>query len=112
MLKETPRTMDDLATQPVERQGSSRLCPSVLLVDDEVALRSVVARQLQASGYRVIPAASGREALAILTQGAGTIDLLLTDVMMPDLNGPQLVAMVRHWWPAVRRLYMTGGADD
>jgi CheY-like chemotaxis protein len=71
-----------------------------------------VAPEVQASGYRVISAASGREALAILAQQAGTVDLLLTDGMMPGLNGPQLVAMVRHWWPALRRLYMTGGADD
>jgi DNA-binding NtrC family response regulator len=89
-----------------------RLSPTVLLVDDETAIRSLLARRLQASGYRVISAASGREALKILTQEVVTIDLLLTDVMMPGLIGPQLAAIVQSRWPSVRRLGMTGGATD
>ena len=89
-----------------------RLSPTVLLVDDETAIRSLLARRLQASGYRVISAASGREALEILAQEVVTIDLLLTDVMMPGLIGPQLAAIVQSRWPSVRRLAMTGGATD
>lgn len=79
-----PRLMNDPSTRPAERRASCRLAPTVLLVEDEAALRRVLARQLQAGGYRVIPAASGREALAILTEQAATIDLLLTDVMMHE----------------------------
>jgi|SRR5918995_6208549 CheY-like chemotaxis protein len=89
-----------------------RLSPTVLLVDDETAIRSLLARRLEASGYRVISAASGCEALEILTQEAVTIDLLLTDVMMPGLIGPQLAAIVQSRWPSVRRLAMTGGTTD
>jgi two-component system, cell cycle sensor histidine kinase and response regulator CckA len=88
------------------------LSPTVLLVDDEAAIRCPLARRLQAGGYRVISAASGREALEILAQEAVTIDLLLTDVMMPGLIGPQLAAIVQFRWPSVRRLGMTGGATD
>jgi two-component system cell cycle sensor histidine kinase/response regulator CckA len=94
------------------RAASSHLKPTVLLVDDQAAVRDLVARQLQAGGYRVIPAASGRDALAILTQHAATIDLLLTDIMMPGMIGPQLVAVVQLRWPAVRALYLSGGAED
>ena len=69
-------------------------------------------RQLRAGGYRVIPAASGREALAILTRQADSIDLLLTDVMMPGMIGAQLVAIVQLRWPTVRSMYLTGGVED
>ncbi len=101
-----------LHTPPVERRASSRLSPTVLLVDDQATVRQLVARQLQTGGYRVIPAASGREALAILTEQAAAIDLLLTDIMMPGMIGPQLVAIVQIRWPAMRALCMTGGAED
>jgi DNA-binding NtrC family response regulator len=60
----------------------------------------------------VISAATGREALEILTQEIVTIDFLLTDIMMPGLIGPQLEAIVQSRWPSVRRLGMTGGATD
>jgi two-component system cell cycle sensor histidine kinase/response regulator CckA len=84
----------------------------VLLVEDEAALRAALVRQLEARDYRVIPAASAHEALAILRKEGETIDLLLTDVMMPGLLGPELVAVTRNRWPGVGCLYMTGGADD
>jgi len=89
-----------------------RLSPTVLLVDDETAIRHLLGRRVEANGYRVILAASGREALEILTQEVATIDLLLTDVMMPGLIGPQLAAIVQSRWPSVRQLAMTGGATD
>jgi two-component system cell cycle sensor histidine kinase/response regulator CckA len=92
--------------------ASSHLMPTVLLVDDQAAIRELVERQLRAGGYRVIPAASGREALAILTHQAESIDLLLTDVMMPGMIGAQLVAIVQLRWPTVRAMYLTGGAED
>lgn len=92
--------------------ASSHLMPTVLLVDDQAAIRALVERQLRAGGYRVIPAASGREALAILTRQADSIDLLLTDVMMPGMIGAQLVAIVQLRWPTVRAMYLTGGVED
>jgi two-component system cell cycle sensor histidine kinase/response regulator CckA len=97
---------------PLDRRGAPRPAPSVLLVEDEAPLRAALVRQLEARDYRVIPAASGHEALAILKEEGLTIDLLLTDVMMPGLLGPELVAITRLRWPAVGCLYMTGGADD
>jgi two-component system, cell cycle sensor histidine kinase and response regulator CckA len=97
---------------PLDRRGALRPAPTVLLVEDEAPLRLALVRQLEARDYRVIPAASGHEALAILKEKGLTIDLLLTDVMMPGLLGPELVAITQLRWPAVGCLYMTGGADD
>jgi two-component system, cell cycle sensor histidine kinase and response regulator CckA len=104
--------MDTQLHQIPDRRGALRPSPTVLLVEDVTALREALVRQLQSGDYRVIPAASGHEALAILRKEGGTIDLLLTDVMMPGLLGPELVAVTRHRWPGVGCLYMTGGADD
>ena len=84
----------------------------MLLVDEQTLHRRLVERQLQRGGYRVVAAASGRDALAILTERATSIDLLLTDIMMPGMIGPQLVAIVQIRWPAVRALCMTGGAEE
>lgn len=93
-------------------RAASHLLPTVLLVEDQAIVRDLVERQLQAGGYRVIPAASGRDALAILTQHASTIDLLLTDIMMPGMIGPQLVAIVQLRWPTLRAMYLSGGAEN
>ncbi|HET8623851.1 MAG TPA: response regulator [Gemmatimonadales bacterium] len=84
----------------------------MLLVDDQALHRQLIERQLQRGGYRVIATASGRDALAILTEQATSIDLLLTDIMMPRMIGPQPVAIVQIRWPAVRALCMTGGAEE
>jgi two-component system, cell cycle sensor histidine kinase and response regulator CckA len=97
---------------PHDRRGAIRPSPTVLLVEDEAALRAALVRQLEARDYRVIPAASGNEALTILRARGAMIDLLLTDVMMPGLLGPELVVITRLRWPAVGCLFMTGGADD
>ena len=97
---------------PLDRRGAPRPAPTLLLVEDEAGLRAALVRQLEIRDYLVIPASSGHEALAILREKGLTIDLLLTDVMMPGLLGPELVAVTRHRWPWVGCLYMTGGADD
>jgi two-component system, cell cycle sensor histidine kinase and response regulator CckA len=103
-----PYRLPEARTPIAEAGPTSRLLPTVLLVDDQAAHRKLVERQLKAGGYRVIAAASGRDALAILTQQATSIDLLLTDIMMPGMVGPQLVAIVQIRWPALRALHDRG----
>ncbi len=67
--------------------------PTVLVVDDEEALRSYMIRVLQDDGYSVIDAANGLEALLLLEGGhAGTVDLVVTDVLMPRMSGTDLAA--------------------
>lgn len=84
---------------------------TVLLVEDEKALREVTRRILAAGGYRVIAAANGPEALAVAAEQADTIDLLLTDVIMPQMAGTQLARRVQELRPSLRVVFMSGFAQ-
>ncbi len=84
---------------------------TLLLVEDEEAIRAFAARALAAKGYRVLSAASGVEAAEIFARERGRIDLLLTDVIMPELDGPSLVRQVRAERPELKVLFMSGYAD-
>ena len=92
-------------------KGASRGHESIVVVDDEEALRNVVARVLRAAGYRVVAAASGEEALALCLDGGSPVDLLLTDVIMGKMNGRELAAKVAVACPATKVLFMSGYAD-
>jgi len=80
---------------------------SVLLVDDEAGVRSVAGRVLEGCGYRVVTAGSGEEALARCLEGLEP-DLVITDVVMPGINGDQLVARLRAQRADLRVLYTSG----
>jgi CheY-like chemotaxis protein len=80
---------------------------SVLLVDDEAGVRSVAGRVLEGCGYHVITAGSGEEALARCLEGLEP-DLVITDVVMPGINGDQLVARLRAQRSDLRVLYTSG----
>jgi two-component system, cell cycle sensor histidine kinase and response regulator CckA len=83
---------------------------TVLLVEDEEAVREVTRRILVKAGWRVIGAGAGREALEAASKADGEIDLLLSDVVMPGMLGPQLAATLRAQRPSLRVLYMSGFA--
>lgn len=85
---------------------------TILLAEDEPAVRQVTLRFLKAAGYQVVAAESGDEALARLNGHDGAIDLLLTDVVMPGMSGPELATHVQQRHPAVRVLFMSGYPDD
>ncbi len=85
---------------------------TVLLVEDEVALRNLVQILLTEAGYHVLPASTSREALALGMAPGVTVDLLLTDVVMPGLSGPQLAAELIRRRPEVQVLYMSGYVGD
>jgi two-component system cell cycle sensor histidine kinase/response regulator CckA len=84
---------------------------TVLVVDDEEAILDFVRRTLDACGYTVLAAKSGVEALS-LARSNSRIDVLLTDVLMPQLSGPQLVERYLAKYPAPSVIYMTGYVDD
>jgi PAS domain S-box-containing protein len=84
----------------------------VLVVEDDDQVRAVACSILARNGYRLIEARSATEALVACEEHAGSIDLLLTDVVMPNLSGPQLARDVVRRWPNVRVLYMSGYTDD
>jgi PAS domain S-box-containing protein len=84
---------------------------TVLVVEDDAGVRSLAARVLLMYGYQVLDAADGPEALRISQQHDGPIHLVLTDVIMPKMNGRDLVDSLRHERPDVAILYMSGYAD-
>ncbi len=81
-------------------------------MDDEPAVLAIGQRQLQNLGYEVLAAGSAREAASLVRTHPGKIDLLLTDVIMPEMNGPELVRMVVVLRPGIRCLYMSGYTAD
>jgi two-component system, cell cycle sensor histidine kinase and response regulator CckA len=87
-------------------------CGTVLLVEDEDPVRKFGARALRNKGYQVIEAESGEAALKILRNGTGKIDLLITDVVMPHLDGPGLVREVREICPDIKVIFISGYAED
>jgi two-component system, cell cycle sensor histidine kinase and response regulator CckA len=97
------------ATVPEERPGRSG---TVLLVEDEASVRELVREFLIEFGYTVLEAPDGSEALALFRDHAGKIDLLLTDVSMPRMNGPQLRDEILKLDPEIKVLFMSGFADD
>jgi CheY-like chemotaxis protein len=88
------------------RQRSSTF--TILVVDDEEALRRVVQRQLSKHGFRVVTASDGMEALHIATSVRDTVDLVITDVMMPNMNGGELAGELVTVCPNAKILFMSG----
>lgn len=84
----------------------------VLLVEDEDAVRSFAARALQMRGYTVIEAASGEEALEVLEDETLHVDIMLSDVIMPGLDGPAWVREARKTRPDAKVIFMSGYAED
>jgi two-component system cell cycle sensor histidine kinase/response regulator CckA len=85
---------------------------SVLVVEDDSSVRFLVQRTLHDAGYRVTSAANGREALDFLERNSTDIDLILTDVIMPGLSGPQFLERVAALCPSARQLMMSGYTAD
>jgi CheY-like chemotaxis protein len=85
---------------------------TILLVEDEEQVRAVVTTILGRQGYQLLVARTGEEALLLCEQHNGPIDLLLTDVVMPHMSGPELAKRVSEIRPATKVLYMSGYTDD
>ncbi len=95
---------------PFERidEGSE----TVLVVEDEASVRTVVCHMLQERGYEVIAAATAEEAILSVQDHPGAIDLLLTDVVMPSMNGAQLAERLTYSRPGLKVLYMSGYTNE
>lgn len=96
--------------QGAEAEGSSG--PTILVVDDEAGVRVMIARMLSLSGYSVVSAQSGEEALAIARDYAAPIELVLTDVRMPGMSGPEMVEELVKIRPGIRVMYMSAYSRD
>ncbi len=106
---ETPEAADLPGAPEWQPQGGTE---TILLVEDEAGVRTMARRLLAERGYQVLDAASPQEALGLATGHEGQIHLLLTDVVMPDMNGRQLAARLLEIRPDLRVLYMSGYSSD
>jgi len=110
-----PRVKEQAALQDRKGKGAGaplRGSETILLVEDEEALRSLVKDILEGLGYMVLVATSGDEAIAICKQHPAPIPLLLTDVVMPGMSGRELADHLKFLYPAMKLLYMSGYTED
>lgn len=85
---------------------------TILLVEDEVAVREVTREALEMGGYRVLEASGAEAAAQIADDPSAEIDLLLTDVVMPGMSGPDLARQVREMRPGLVAIFMTGYSES
>jgi CheY-like chemotaxis protein len=104
-LSETP-TLPEFETASV---GGTE---AIMLVEDDVDIRELVATMLEAAGYKVLKPDSATAALELAQTPSANFDLLLTDIIMPHMSGVELYDQVRALRPGIKRLYMTGYAGD
>lgn len=109
-----PRHEGSAETAPVEIQARAARPGSgtILVVEDESAILEMCRRMLGRAGYRVLAASTPGEALALAGAHAGEIHLLLTDLVMPEMNGLDLAARLQASHPGLRLLFMSGYTPD
>jgi two-component system, cell cycle sensor histidine kinase and response regulator CckA len=115
----------EVASDPVAASGAAKEAPSeakprtdltgqgtILLVEDEEGLRSLNARGLRSRGYSVIEASNGVEAMEALEEKNGAVDLVVSDVVMPEMDGPTLLKTMRGKNPDLKIIFVSGYAED
>lgn len=107
-VSELPDSVPAAARRSVPPSGSE----TILVVEDEVLVQSIAIRVLQRQGYRVLHASTGAQALIVAAQHEGPLHLLVTDVVMPGMNGRELATKLRAVRPDLRVLYTSGYSDD
>ena len=107
---ETPVLAEPTLAQPA-KSGDLAGRGSILLVEDEDGVRGIAAQLLAACGYQVIEASDGEKALEIIKEHSGTIDLLISDVVMPGMDGPALLREARPWLSKTRVMFISGYAE-
>jgi PAS domain S-box-containing protein len=110
-LPRTDRDVDVTPSQlpPTADGGGGE---TILLVEDEQQVREVASLILRRGGYKVLLAENGEQGLAVAEEHGKGIDLLITDVVMPRMNGRQLVERLKPRWPDLKVLFMSGYTDD
>ena len=105
---EMPASEAQVAAEITDLTGTA----SILLVEDEEAVRAFAARALTSRGYKVAEAASGIEALEVMAELDNQIDLVVSDVVMPELDGPSLLKELRKTQPDLKIIFVSGYAED
>jgi len=109
-----PASDDEPAVDAQSRSDEPRLAGSetILLIEDDPGVRSITGSALEGYGYRVLVAANGDEAVRIAQRHDGRIDLIVTDVLMPGLTGPQTVERLRATQGSLAALFISGYTAD
>ncbi len=107
-VAEVPATNRDKRDKPKDLTGSG----CVLLVEDEEAVRSFAARALSSRGYEVLEASTGVDALALMDRHEGAVDLVVSDVVMPEMDGPTLLRELRKRNADLKIIFISGYAED
>jgi two-component system cell cycle sensor histidine kinase/response regulator CckA len=111
-----PQCKDPSATAEPEPESSPAKSEpgrgTILVVEDESTILHLVKRMLEKNGYRVLQATASAEAIDLVRAHPRGVDLLLTDVVMPEMNGRELANRIRQLNPAIRCLYMSGYTGD
>lgn len=106
------KEQDEPLAQEDKHSGDLTGTAHILLVEDEDAVRMFAARALKDKGYEVMEASNGEEAIQIAKQNDIEIDLIITDVVMPGMDGPQMINEIRRFMPSVKVVFISGYAED
>jgi PAS domain S-box-containing protein len=109
-----PAMVGEIVPKPAPTESDQSLAggETILVVEDQHGVLDVIGRMLSFHGYKVLSAASGIEAAKISVEYSGVIDLVISDLIMPDIAGHKLTAKLHADRPAMRVLYMSGHTDD
>lgn len=107
-LDDEDMTNEELPQELIEPQGLE----TILLVEDEEVVRGLIKRILVQAGYTVLDADGGMEAIRLCCAHPGPIELLLTDLVLPEISGKEVAQCIMDLRPAIRILYMSGYTDE
>jgi two-component system cell cycle sensor histidine kinase/response regulator CckA len=112
-----PRHFPTVADEPPKKEVAKPAADltgrgAILLVEDEEAVRAFASRALASRGYTVLEADSGVEALKVVENAGGAIDLIVSDVIMPEMDGPTMLTELRRRGLAAKIIFVSGYADD
>lgn len=110
--RHSAKESEDLSTHEDKHINDLTGHAKILLVEDEDAVRMFAARALKDKGYDVIEASNGIEAIELAKNQDAEIELIITDVVMPGMDGPQMINEIRHFMPLVKVVFISGYAED
>jgi CheY-like chemotaxis protein len=91
---------------------ASTTIPTVLVVEDDTLISELIQRVLKEAGYNIVQATNGREAMNLLLEYTGPLDLVLTDIVMPEMSGRELVRHLKVRWSHLKVMCMSGYTDQ
>jgi two-component system cell cycle sensor histidine kinase/response regulator CckA len=118
---EADEALDAIGAEPEADQEKTKIVQAtkdltgsgtILLVEDEEAVRSFAARALEGRGYTVLQAGTGAEALEVLEENDSEVDLVVSDVVMPEMDGPTLLNKLRETLPDIKIIFISGYAEE